>query len=51
MALIYGVSVAVHLGLAGGMLAVTPKPRQERVAIMVREIKKDRRRGPLRRKG
>lgn len=40
MAAVYGVSLAVHLGLAGGMLAVKPKPRQERVAIMVREIKK-----------
>lgn len=40
MAVIYGASVAVHLGLAGGMLAVKPKPRQERVAIVVREVKK-----------
>jgi protein TonB len=40
MAVVYGASLAVHLGLAGGMLAVKAKPRQERVAIVVREIKK-----------
>lgn len=40
MAAVYGASIAVHLGLAGGMLAVKAKPRVERVAIMVREVKK-----------
>jgi protein TonB len=40
MAVVYGASLAVHLGLAGGMLAVKPKPRQERVAIAIREVKK-----------
>ena len=40
MAVVYGVSLAVHFGLAGAVYSLKRPPRKERVSIIVREVKK-----------
>jgi protein TonB len=37
---VYGVSLALHVALAGGVLAMRKTPRRERVAVVLREVKK-----------
>jgi protein TonB len=40
VAVIYGVSLAVHLGLAGGVYPLKRPPRKAPVSIVVREVKR-----------